>query len=52
LGLNRAYRLSSADDLGGHVMRGNNATIRDFFLGGRSMPWWAVTGSIIATESG
>jgi len=34
----------------GHVMRGKNATIRDFFLGGRSLPWWAVTGSIIATE--
>lgn len=34
----------------GHAMRGKNATIRDFFLGGRSLPWWAVTGSIIATE--
>ena len=34
----------------GHVMRGKNATIKDFFLGGRSLPWWAVTGSIIATE--
>ena len=34
----------------GHVMKGKNATIRDFFLGGRSLPWWAVTGSIIATE--
>ena len=34
----------------GHTMRGKNATIRDFFLGGRSLPWWAVTGSIIATE--
>eukprot|EP00903_Cladosiphon_okamuranus_P003605 g3603.t1 len=31
-------------------MRGKNATIRDFFLGGRSLPWWAVSGSIIATE--
>ena len=34
----------------GHVMKGKNATIRDFFLGGRSLPWWAVSGSIIATE--
>ncbi len=34
----------------GHRMRGKNATIRDFFLGGRSLPWWAVSGSIIATE--
>lgn len=34
----------------GHAMKGKNATIRDFFLGGRSLPWWAVTGSIIATE--
>ncbi len=34
----------------GHVMKGKNATIKDFFLGGRSLPWWAVTGSIIATE--
>jgi solute:Na+ symporter, SSS family len=34
----------------GHAMRGKQATIRDFFLGGRSLPWQAVTGSIIATE--
>lgn len=34
----------------GHALRGKNATIKDFFLGGRSLPWWAVTGSIIATE--
>lgn len=25
-------------------------TIRDFFLGGRKMPWWAVSGSIVASE--
>lgn len=31
-------------------MRGKQATIRDFFLGGRSLPWPAVSGSIIATE--
>ncbi|MCB1076597.1 MAG: sodium/solute symporter [Verrucomicrobiae bacterium] len=34
----------------GHLMRGKQATIRDFFLGGRSLPWTAVAGSIIATE--
>ncbi len=34
----------------GHRMRGRQAGIRDFFLGGRSLPWPAVSGSIIATE--
>ncbi|MEM9237103.1 MAG: sodium/solute symporter [Verrucomicrobiota bacterium] len=34
----------------GHKMSGKQATIRDFFLGGRSLPWQAVSGSIIATE--
>jgi len=34
----------------GHRLSGRNATIRDFFLGGRSLPWWAVSGSMIATE--
>ena len=34
----------------GHAMSGKQATIRDFFLGGRSLPWWAVSGSMIATE--
>ncbi|MCB1233676.1 MAG: sodium/solute symporter, partial [Verrucomicrobiae bacterium] len=34
----------------GHLMRGKQASIRDFFLGGRSLPWPAVAGSIIATE--
>ncbi|MEM9479019.1 MAG: sodium/solute symporter [Verrucomicrobiota bacterium] len=34
----------------GHRLRGSQATIRDFFLGGRSLPWPAVSGSIIATE--
>ena len=34
----------------GHMMRGKQGTIRDFFLGGRSLPWQAVSGSIIATE--
>ncbi|MBP9225834.1 MAG: hypothetical protein KBF76_18320 [Verrucomicrobiales bacterium] len=34
----------------GHRMRGKQASIKDFFLGGRSLPWQAVSGSIIATE--
>ena len=34
----------------GHAMRGKQGTIKDFFLGGRSMPWQAVSASIIATE--
>lgn len=29
---------------------GKGATIRDFFLGGRRLPWWSVSASIIATE--
>jgi len=34
----------------GHAMAGKQATMRDFFLGGRKLPWYAVSGSIIATE--
>lgn len=34
----------------GAKLSGKQATIRDFFLGGRKLPWWAVCGSIIATE--
>ena len=34
----------------GHVLKGKQSTIKDFFLGGRSLPWLAVSGSIIATE--
>ncbi|MBK1883716.1 hypothetical protein JIN85_14960 [Luteolibacter pohnpeiensis] len=34
----------------GHLLSGKNATIRDFFLGGRTLPWWAVCGSMLATE--
>jgi len=34
----------------GHKMKGEQGTIKDFFLGGRSLPWPAVSGSIIATE--
>jgi len=34
----------------GYLLRARDATIRDFFLGGRKLPWAAVSGSIIATE--
>lgn len=34
----------------GHYMGGKQATIKDFFKGGKALPWWAVCGSIIATE--
>ncbi len=34
----------------GHKLSGKQQTIRDFFLGGRKLPWYAVSGSVIATE--
>jgi SSS family transporter len=34
----------------GARLAGKQATIREFFLGGRKLPWWAISGSIIATE--
>lgn len=34
----------------GTSLTGKQATLRDFFLGGRKLPWYAVSGSIIATE--
>lgn len=34
----------------GHRLRGSQATMKDFFLAGRSLPWPAVAGSIVATE--
>jgi len=33
----------------GHRLKGRQHTTRDFFLGGRSMPWYAVTASTVAT---
>ena len=26
-----------------------NRLVRDFFLGGRKLPWWAVSGSIVVS---
>lgn len=34
----------------GARLAGKQSTIRDFFLAGRKIPWWAISGSIIATE--
>ncbi len=34
----------------GHKLSGKQANIKDFFLGGKKIPWWAVSGSMIATE--
>lgn len=33
----------------GHHLKGKQHTTRDFFLGGRNIPWYAVTASTIAT---
>jgi SSS family solute:Na+ symporter len=33
----------------GHYLKGKQHSTRDFFLGGRSLPWYAVTASTIAT---
>lgn len=33
----------------GHRLKGEQQTTRDFFLGGRRLPWYAVTASTIAT---
>ncbi len=30
---------------------GKSKTLEDFSLGGRSLPWWAILGSIVATET-
>ena len=35
----------------GHRYRGKTSNIRGFFLGNRNMPWWAVGGSIVATQA-
>lgn len=34
----------------GRATAGKPSTIRDFFLGGRKLPWYAVAASIVATE--
>ena len=34
----------------GHKLTGRISTVRDFYLGGRRLPWYAVSASLIATE--
>jgi SSS family solute:Na+ symporter len=34
----------------GHKLSGKQSNIKDFFLGGKTLPWWSVSGSMIATE--
>ena len=34
----------------GGRLAGRQENLRDYFLGGRRLPWWAVAGSIVATE--
>jgi len=34
----------------GARLAGKQSTIRDFFLAGRKIPWWAISGSIVSTE--
>jgi SSS family solute:Na+ symporter len=35
----------------GLAFRGDQHTVRDYFLSGRSTPWWALALSIVATET-
>lgn len=35
----------------GHRLRGDTSRMEGFFLGGRSIPWWAVAASLIATKT-
>lgn len=35
----------------GYLFRGKNKTSSDFFLGGKTIPWWVVSFSIIATTT-
>jgi len=35
----------------GVAFRGGHSTVRDYFLGGRTAPWWALALSIVATET-
>src|SRR6185437_2640570 len=35
----------------GAMFRRGQQTVRDYFLGGRTAPWWALACSIVATET-
>jgi solute:Na+ symporter, SSS family len=45
-----ALYLAGITLFGAHFRRGQN-DLRDYFLGGRTAPWWAITCSIVATET-
>lgn len=32
-------------------LSGKQSTVKDYFLGGRDLPWWAVSLSVVATET-
>src|ERR1700751_1644171 len=49
LALVLAY-LAAINALGAWLGRGQKDA-RDYFLGSHAMPWWAVMGSIVATET-
>jgi len=42
--------LAGITAFGAHFRRGQK-NLRDYFLGGRTAPWWAIAGSIVATET-
>ncbi len=35
----------------GAILGGRQRTARDYFLGGRGLPWWAICFSVVATET-
>ena len=35
----------------GACFSGQQRTVRDYFLSGKQVPWWALLGSIVATET-
>lgn len=34
----------------GHLLKGKSTGVEGFFLGGRNLPWWAVSASIMASQ--
>jgi len=48
LGMHFRRKQSQAAQIGGND---RNAVTREYFLGGRSAPWWALAFSIVATET-
>lgn len=40
-----------ATTLLGHLLRGKGNSLHGFFLGGRDIPWWAVSVSLVATQT-